>query len=99
MWFKSVLRSLKRFLYQCFREYFLNSGVVQIQFDKTQIHDFAHQYIGKVEQSRHLEEDEKQQVLGFLEYTLMPKYTVGMVNKHKARNLINKYQQTLASYS
>ena len=29
----------------------------------------------------------------------MPKYTVGMMNKHKARNLINKYQQTLASYS
>ncbi len=67
--------------------------------DKTLILNFSHQYIEKVLPHQEVSEDHLDQVVGFMEYMLCPKYTVGMNKKHKARNLINKYKQTLTSYS
>ena len=99
MWFKSILRSLKRFLHQCYHQAATRDGSAAMLYDKTQIQAFSHQFSETVTAAHQLDDEQTTQIIGFLEYTLMPKYTVGMMNKHKARNLINKYQQTLASYS
>ena len=75
-----------------FKDYVKSADVAGISIDKTHVGNFANHYISLIENGHLLSEEDKEQVVGFLEFVLIPKYTVGMANKHKARNLINKYQ-------
>ena len=103
MWFKCLLRSIKRILKSYYQTFIQSTSPDQILGDENayreQIQRFSHQYMQGILTKHNYTEQEVDKAVGFMESLIYPKFTIGLGRRTLARMVIKKYKETLSSYS